>query len=197
MDNNSLMITDKPRCWWCGTDPLYQKYHDEEWGVPLHDDDRLFEMLLLEGFQAGLSWLTILKKRENFRRAFAGFDPRKVAEFTLKDESRLMADPGIVRNKLKVKSAIQNAKEFLKIQEEFGSFDKFIWSFTDGKTLISRPRPTRTTIVAKTKESDAISKALKKRGFNFVGSTIIYAHMQATGMVDDHVAGCFRTKQSK
>lgn len=195
MNNDSLITTDKPRCWWCGTDPLYQQYHDEEWGVPLHDDDRLFEMLLLEGFQAGLSWHTILKKRENFRKAFADFDPQKVARFTAKDEARLMTDAGIVRNKLKIKSAVQNAKEFLRIQEEFGSFDKFIWSFTSGKTLVSRPRPTRATIVAQTKESDAISKALKKRGFNFVGSTIIYAHMQATGMVDDHVAGCFRTKR--
>ena len=192
--NDSVTETDRPRCWWCGTDPIYQNYHDTEWGVPQHNDQALFEMLLLEGFQAGLSWLTILKKRDNFRKAYCNFNPVKIASFNAADEARLLSDPGIVRNKLKVNSSIQNARGFLRIQEEFGSFDSFIWGFTAGKTIVSSPRPTRSTIIAKSKESDAISKELKKRGFNFVGSTIIYAHMQATGMVDDHVDGCFKAK---
>lgn len=185
------------RCWWCGDDPLYVDYHDNEWGVPLHDDKRLFEMLILEGFQAGLSWLTILRKRENFRRAFAGFNVKKVAAFDARDIKRLMADAGIVRNLLKIKSAVINARCFMEVQREFGSFDKYIWGFTGGKTL-RRPRGmSKENLPVTSPESDALSKDLKKRGFKFVGSTIIYAHMQATGMVDDHVKDCFRAKRAK
>lgn len=186
--------TQKSRCWWCGEDPIYVEYHDKEWGRPLHDDQKLFEMLILEGFQAGLSWLTILKKRENFRKAFAKFDPKKVAKFSARDVQRLMKDAGIVRNRAKIKAAIQNAQAFLEIKEEFGSFDKYIWGFTKGKTL-RLPKMTRDKMRATSPESDALSKDLKSRGFNFVGSTIMYAHMQATGMVDDHVEGCFRYKK--
>ncbi len=182
----------KSRCWWCGDDPLYVAYHDTEWGVPVHDDTLLFEFLTLEGFQAGLSWLTILRKRQNFKAAFAQFNAEKVACFTVKDSERLMQDAGIVRNRAKIAAAVSNAQAFLKVQEEFGTFDTYIWRFTQGATLVSKPRPTRTTIRATSPESDALSKDLKKRGFRFVGSTIMYAHMQATGMVDDHTAECFR-----
>jgi len=168
-------------------------YHDEEWGAPLHDDRRLFEMLILEGAQAGLSWRTILHKRENYRKAFAGFDPRKVAQFTAKDEARLMADSGIVRNKLKIGAAIQNAKMVLEAQKEFGSFDAYIWSFVGGAPIRNDVKSLR-DVPAKTAISDAMSKALAKRGFKFVGSTICYAFMQATGMVNDHEAKCFRRK---
>lgn len=185
------------RCWWCGEDPLYVEYHDHEWGRPLHDDRRLFEMLVLEGFQAGLSWLTILKKRENFRRAFSGFDPCKVARFGARDVARLMRDAGIVRNRAKIEAAINNARCFLEVQKEFGSFDRYIWGFSGGQTLFS-PRPvTPKTIRAVSPESDALSKDLRERGFRFVGSTICYAHMQATGMVDDHEVGCFRCRHPK
>ncbi|MDZ4785382.1 MAG: DNA-3-methyladenine glycosylase I [bacterium] len=184
----------KQRCCWCGEDPIYVKYHDFEWGRPLHDDKALFEMLILEGFQAGLSWITILKKRENFRKAFAGFNAKKIAKFTSKDVARLMKDAGIIRNKLKIEAAIKNARGFLEIQKEFGSFDRYIWQFTNYKTL-RIPKMTRDKIRATSPESDALSKDLKKRGFNFVGSTICYAHMQATGMIDDHVEGCFRYKK--
>jgi DNA-3-methyladenine glycosylase I len=172
-------------------------YHDKEWGVPLHEDSKLFEFLILEGFQAGLSWLTILRKRENFRKAFLGLEPEKVAKFTQAKCERLMQDSGIVRNRLKIEGAVKNAKAFLKVQESFGSFDKYIWQFTEGRTLVSKPRPTKKTIRATTPESDAMSKDLRKRGFTFVGSTICYANMQAIGMVDDHVEECWRSSPNR
>ncbi|MDB5175079.1 MAG: DNA-3-methyladenine glycosylase [Phycisphaerales bacterium] len=167
------------------------RYHDEEWGVPQHDDRTLFEFLILEGAQAGLSWETILKKRENYRTAFHQFDARAIARYGPRDVARLLADPGIVRNKLKIASTIQNARIFLEVQKEFGSFDAFIWQFVDGKPKVNRPRGFK-QVPAKTPESDAMNKALLKRGFKFVGSTICYAYMQATGMVNDHLIGCFR-----
>jgi DNA-3-methyladenine glycosylase I len=179
------------RCDWCLKDPLYIHYHDEEWGVPVHDDRKLFEFLVLEGAQAGLSWLTILRKREGYRKAFADFDPEKVVRFTEKRIEKLLQDPAIIRNNLKVRSAVTNAKAFLKVQEEFGSFDKYIWQFTD-KKIITNKWETLKEIPARTKESDVMSKDLISRGFKFVGSTIMYAHMQATGMVNDHLVGCFR-----
>ncbi len=166
-------------------------YHDEEWGVPLHDDRRLFEMLTLEGAQAGLSWITILRKRENYRQAFARFDPRRVARFDKRKRERLMKDPGIVRNRLKVESVVQNAKAFLKVQEEFGSFDDYIWRFVRGEPLQNRFR-SLADIPARTRESDAMGRDLKMRGFRFVGSTTCYALMQAIGMVNDHLTNCFR-----
>ena len=184
----------KTRCAWVGDDPLYVTYHDMVWGVPVHDDQVLFEFLVLEGAQAGLSWLTILRKRENYRRAFAGFDPEKVAAFRAADVRRLLADPGIVRNRLKVHSAIQNAKAFLAVQEEVGSFDRFMWQFVGG-----RPKQNAWTSVKeippRTPESDTMSKELRRRGFTFVGSTICYAHMQAVGMVNDHTVDCFRYRE--
>jgi DNA-3-methyladenine glycosylase I len=179
------------RCWWCGEDPLYVEYHDTEWGVPVHDDRVLFEFLLLEGAQAGLSWITILRKREAYRKAFADFDPERVARFTPKKLERLMQDPGIVRNRLKIESAVKNARAFLQVQEEFGSFDEYQWRFVGGAPIQGGIR-SRKDIVPRTAVSDALSKDLKKRGFNFVGSTIVYAHMQAVGMVNDHVIDCFR-----
>ena len=179
------------RCVWCGTDPLYVAYHDTEWGVPVHDDRLLFEFLILEGAQAGLSWITILRKRENYRRAFAGFDAEKVARYGPRQIERLLADPGIVRNRLKVQAAVNNAQRFLEVQEAFGSFDAYIWRFVDGKPIVNR-RKSLSQIPASTKESDALGKDLKARGFKFVGSTICYAHMQATGMVNDHLVDCFR-----
>ena len=186
----------KRRCWWAdGGDPLYADYHDKEWGVPLHDDRKLFEMLLLEGFQAGLSWITILRKRENFRKAFHDFDPEIIAGFKQRDQERLMQDAGIVRNRLKVEGSVLNARAFLAAQDEFGSFDKFIWQFTGGKTLRKPGGLTREEIVAKTPESDRMSKELLRRGFKFAGSTICYAFMQAVGMVDDHVEGCWKYKR--
>ena len=172
-------------------DALYTAYHDKEWGLPLHDDRLLFEFLILEGAQAGLSWSTILHKRENYRKAFARFDPKKVAKFTRKDVARLMKDAGIVRNRLKIESAISNAQAYLAVQKEFGSFDSYIWSFVGGKPLLNRWR-TRGQVPDRTEISDKMSKDLKKRGFRFVGSTICYAFMQATGMVNDHAVGCFR-----
>ena len=182
------------RCAWAGADdPLMIAYHDEEWGRPVHDDRLLFEMLTLEGAQAGLSWRTILHKRENYRRAFMGFDPRKVAKFTEKDQARLMGDSGIVRNKLKIAATIQNAKMVLAAQKEFGSFDAYIWSFVGGKPIANKIESLR-DVPAKTAVSDAMSKALAKYGFKFVGSTICYAFMQATGMVNDHEAKCFARK---
>ncbi len=183
----------KKRCWWCGDNPIYIEYHDKEWGVPLHDDRKLFEMLILEGFQAGLSWITILKKRDNFRAAFANFDPHKILRFNRKDVARLMKDAGIIRNRLKIEAAITNARCFLEVQKEFGSFDRYIWQFTNYKSIRSPIPPTKKTIRSTSPESDAMSKDLKKRGFKFVGSTICYAHMQATGMVNDHTADCFRS----
>ncbi len=181
------------RCPWAGTDPLYVRYHDDEWGVPLHDDRKLFEFLILEGAQAGLSWITILKKRENYRRAFGGFDAGEVARYTARDVARLLKDPGIVRNRLKIASAVRNARAFLKIQDEFGSFDAYSWRFVDGRPVVNRWRSLK-ELPARTPVSDAFSKDLKQRGFNFVGSTILYAHMQAVGMVNDHLANCFRHK---
>ena len=182
------------RCGWAGSDPIYVKYHDDEWGVPVHDDRTLFEFLILEGAQAGLSWITILKRREGYRRAFDGFDPQKVALYGEADVVRLLGDPGIIRNRAKVRSAILNARAFLKVQEEFGSFDAYIWSFVDGEPIVNRLK-SMAEIPASTDLSDAISKDLKKRGFSFVGTTIIYAHMQATGMVNDHVTDCFRYRE--
>ncbi len=185
------MPDSKVRCSWPGDDELYCRYHDEEWGVPVHDDRKLFEFLVLEGAQAGLSWITILRRREGYRNAFADFDATKVAEFKEADVERLLGDPGIIRNRAKVNSAIQNARAFLKIQEEFGSFDSYIWNFVDGAPIVNR-FDAMGQIPASTPLSDTISKDLKKRGFSFVGTTIMYAHMQATGMVNDHVVQCFR-----
>ena len=179
------------RCAWAGSDPLYMTYHDEEWGVPAHDDRHLFEMLILEGAQAGLSWITILRKREAYRKAFAGFDPAKVAKFDARKIERLMRDEGIVRNRLKIEGAVRNARAFLDVQREAGSFDRYIWQFTGGSPK-QNSRKVMKDVPATTPESDAMSKDLKKRGFTFVGSTICYAFMQATGMVNDHTVDCFR-----
>jgi len=184
----------KQRCGWVTADPLYMTYHDEEWGVPVHDDRRLFEFLILEGAQAGLSWITILRKRENYRRALARFDVRKVAGFSATDLQRLLADPGIVRNRLKLQATIDNARAFLRVQKDEGSFDKLIWSFTDGTTLQNRWRSLK-EVPADTTEAQAMSRALKQRGFRFVGPTICYAFMQAVGIVNDHVVDCFRHRQ--
>jgi len=184
-------VLRKPRCWWCGEDPLYCEYHDKEWGVPVHDDRKIIEMLTLEGFQAGLSWITILRKRDNFRKAFKNFEARKVARFGKADVARLMRDEGIIRNRLKIEAAITNARRFLEVEKEFGSFDRYIWRFTGNRTLRNPNGVTRKTMRPTSPESDALSKDLKQRGFKFVGSTVCYAHMQATGMVDDHVVGCF------
>ena len=179
------------RCAWAGSDPLYVTYHDEEWGVPAHDDRHLFEMLILEGAQAGLSWITILRKREAYRKAFAGFDPAKVAKFDARKIERLMKDEGIVRNRLKIEGAVRNARAFLDVRREFGSFDRYIWQFTGGVPK-QNARKSMKDVPPTTPESDAMSKDLKKRGFTFVGSTICYAFMQATGMVNDHTVDCFR-----
>jgi len=179
------------RCGWCNSSELYQKYHDEEWGVPVYDDLKLFEFLLLETFQAGLSWITILNKRENFRKAFDDFDYQIIANYSEDKIHELLLDPGIIRNKLKVNSAVSNAQAFIKVQEEFGSFSKYIWGFVDGKP-IDNQRKSLKEVQATTPLSDTISKDLKKRGFKFVGSTVVYAHMQATGMVNDHVADCWK-----
>jgi len=180
----------RTRCGWAAGD-LAIRYHDEEWGVPCHDDRTLFEFLILEGAQAGLSWNTILNKRENYRQALAGFDPERVAKFDRRKVEQLLRDPGIVRNQLKVTSAIGNAKAFLRVQEEFGSFDRYVWQFVGGQPRLNR-RKSLAQVPARTAESDAVSKDLKRRGFNFVGSTICYAFMQAVGMVNDHIVGCFR-----
>ena len=184
----------KVRCAWPGVDPLYCAYHDEEWGVPLHDEQRLFEFLILEGAQAGLSWITILRKRENYRAAFDGFDPESIARYDTNKIESLLQDAGIVRNRLKVEAAVNNARRFLEVQNEFGSFDRFIWQFVDGKPKQNKWR-SLVDIPTTTPESDTMSKELKRRGFKFVGSTICYAHMQATGMVNDHITSCFRHKQ--
>jgi DNA-3-methyladenine glycosylase I len=186
--------TAKPRCAWCGTDPLYVRYHDEEWGVPVHDDRRHFEFLILEGAQAGLSWITILRKRENYREAFADFGPERVARYGKRDIERLLNNPGIVRNRLKVEGAVKNARAFLEVQEEFDGFDDYVWRFVGGKPMRNRWTQMQ-QVPATTPQSDALSKDLKKRGFTFVGSTIVYAHMQAVGMVNDHVVDCFRHRQ--
>ena len=187
-------MKDKPICAWAQSHELNRIYHDAEWGVPLHDDTKLFEFLILEGAQAGLSWLTILKKRENYRRAFDGFDAEKVARYGEKKIAALLADEGIIRNRLKVRAAVINAQAFLKVQKEFGSFDKYIWQFVGGKPVVNR-RQSMKEIPAKTKENDAMSKDLIKRGFKFVGSTICFAHMQAAGMVNDHTVDCWRWRE--
>ncbi len=184
-------MASKTRCTWPGTDPLMLAYHDEEWGTPLHDDRLLFEFLILEGAQAGLSWRTILNKRENYRRAFDRFDAKKIARYDARKKKQLLADPGIVRNRLKIDSTIDNARAFLEAQEEFGSFDSYIWRFVDGKPIRNEFRALK-EVPARTNASDVMSKDLKKRGFRFVGSTICYAFMQATGMVNDHTVDCFR-----
>lgn len=179
------------RCPWCGSDPLYTAYHDNEWGVPVHDDRTWFEFLVLEGAQAGLSWITILRKRENYRKAFDAFDVQKVARYTPARVEKLLQNEGIVRNRLKIESTVSNAKAFIAVQKEFGSFDAYMWQFVDGTPIVNRPR-TLKDVPASTPLSDRISKDMKKRGFRFVGSTIIYAHLQATGVVNDHLVGCHR-----
>ncbi|HMI07920.1 MAG TPA: DNA-3-methyladenine glycosylase I [Flavobacterium sp.] len=181
----------KIRCKWCVGDALYEKYHDEEWGVPVYDDKKLFEFLILETFQAGLSWITILRKRENFRKAFDNFDYKKIARYPEEKIEALMQDAGIIRNQLKIHAAVSNAVAFMKIQDEFGSFSNYIWGFVDNKPIVNNLR-NLSQVQATTPVSDMISKDLKKRGFKFVGSTVVYAHMQATGMVDDHVADCWK-----
>ena len=181
----------KTRCAWCGEDPLYVAYHDQEWGKPVWDDKTLFEFLILETFQAGLSWITILRKRENFREAFDYFDYKKIAGYGEEKYGALMENPGIIRNQLKIRSAISNAVAFMKIQEEFGSFSDYMWAFVDHKPVVNKWKSMK-DLPARTEISDLISKDLKKRGFKFVGSTVVYAHMQATGMVNDHVTHCFR-----
>jgi DNA-3-methyladenine glycosylase I len=190
------MNDEKTRCSWATSDPLYVRYHDEEWGVPVHDDRHLFEMLILEGAQAGLSWITILRKREAYRRAFAGFDPAKVARFDARKVASLMKDEGIVRNRLKIESTVSNARAYLDLVNDEGSFDGYLWSFVGGEPIRRHPA-SRTDVPATSPESDAMSKALKKRGFRFVGSTICYAFMQACGLVDDHVRACFRAAHSR
>ena len=181
----------KKRCEWCGSDLLYIKYHDEEWGVPVHDDQKIFEMLVLEGAQAGLSWITVLKKRENYRKAFDGFDALKVSKYTEKRIAKLLENSGIIRNRLKVNAAVTNAKAFLKIQKEYEHFDEYIWQFVGHKPIINKFKGMK-DLPSKTEISDKMSKDLKKRGFKFVGSTICYAFMQAVGMVNDHTTDCFR-----
>jgi DNA-3-methyladenine glycosylase I len=182
------------RCVWAGSDPLYRAYHDAEWGVPLHDDRALFEFLILEGAQAGLSWITILKKRENYRAAFDNFDATRVARYDANQIESLLQNPGIVRNRLKVQSAVVNAQKFIEVQQEFGSFDAFVWRFVGSKTKQNAWR-SLAEVPASTAESDAMSRELKRRGFKFVGSTICYAFMQATGMVNDHTTDCYRHKE--
>jgi DNA-3-methyladenine glycosylase I len=182
---------EKSRCAWAGNDPLYQVYHDQEWGVPLHDDHALFEFLILEGAQAGLSWITVLRKREHYRAVFDNFDAARIARYDKDKIKSLLADAGIIRNRLKMEAAVNNAQKFLDTQQEFGSFDAFIWQFVGGVPKQNRWH-TQSDVPVTTAESDAMSKELKRRGFKFVGSTICYAYMQATGMVNDHVAGCFR-----
>jgi DNA-3-methyladenine glycosylase I len=190
---SDFMKTEKTRCPW-PTDELYIRYHDEEWGVPVHDDRLLFEFIILEGAQAGLSWRTILNKRENYRVAFDHFDAEKIARYTETKVAKLLKNEGIVRNQLKIRSTIQNARAFLKVREEFGSFNAYQWRFVDGKPIINHRRSMK-EVPARTKESDAMSKDLLQRGFKFVGSTICYAHMQAVGMVNDHLVTCFRHKE--
>lgn len=186
----------KKRCDWCGSEPIYVDYHDKEWGVPVHDDRTHFEMIILDGAQAGLSWITILKRRDGYREAFDNFDIKKVSKYSDKKIEKLLTNPGIIRNRLKVNSAVKNAKAFLEIQKEFGSFDDYIWQFVNHKTIQNKWKK-MSHLPAKTAESDAMSKDLKKRGFSFVGSTICYAYMQAAGMVNDHITSCFRYKEIK
>ena len=188
-------LNDKNRCPWVDlTKPDYVEYHDKEWGVPVHDDRTIFEFLTLEAAQAGLSWYTVLRKRQSYRQAFADFDPEKVARYGKKQIEALLSNPGIIRNRLKINAAVINAGKFLQVQAEFGSFDKYIWRFVDGKPIVNRLKSLK-NYPATSRESDALSKDLKQRGFKFVGSTIVYAHMQATGMVDDHVTSCFRRQK--
>ena len=186
----------KKRCAWVKNDPLYVEYHDTEWGVPLYDDRKLFEFLILEGAQAGLSWITVLKKRENYRKVFDLFDPKKVARYDKRKIRRLLNDAGIIRNRLKIESAVSNARLFLEVQKEFGSFSAYNWSFVGGKPKMNRWKSFK-ELPAKTAESDAFSKDIRKRGFKFVGPTIMYAHMQAVGMVNDHTTDCFRYRELK
>lgn len=192
MDNTNM----KHRCAWSGTDPLYNLYHDKEWGIPVHDDRKLFEMLTLEGAQAGLSWITILRKRENYRKAFDNFDAKKIVKYNAKKISSLMKNEGIVRNRLKIESVVSNAKAFLEVQKEFGSFDNYIWQFVGGKPIVNKRKSIK-DIPPKTVEAEVMSKELKKRGFRFVGQTICYAFMQACGIVNDHEVKCFRYKQEQ
>ncbi len=187
------MAKQRTRCAWAARDDMWS-YHDTEWGVPVHDDQKHFEFLTLEGAQAGLSWSTILNKREGYRRAFAGFDPVKVARFTPAKISKMLLDPGIVRNRSKVECAVSNAHQFLALVDEVGSFDKYIWSFVGGKTIVNRWSESK-QIPAMSKESDALAKDLKKRGFKFVGSTVMYAHLQAAGLINDHLVGCWRWRE--
>jgi len=191
-----MPATEPTRCAWAGTDPRMIAYHDKEWGVPVHDDRRLFEFLILEGAQAGLSWSTILYKRDAYREAFAGFDPAKVARFDRRRIERLLTNDGIVRNRLKIEAAVSNARATLELQKEIGSFEKFVWSFVGGKPMINRRRSLK-DVPARTTQSDALSAALKQRGFRFVGSTICYAFMQATGLVNDHLVTCTRYSASR
>ena len=183
----------KQRCAWCEKDDLYRNYHDNEWGKPVYDDETIFEFLILETFQAGLSWYTVLAKRENFRKAFDNFNLKKIANYSEDKMAQLAEDAGIIRNKLKIKATVSNAQAFIKVQEEFGSFSKYIWGFVDGKPIDNQPK-TLSEVKATTPISDALSKDLKKRGFKFVGSTVMYAHMQATGMVNDHILECHTRK---
>ncbi|NJY61170.1 DNA-3-methyladenine glycosylase I [Salinimicrobium sp. CDJ15-81-2] len=189
-------MEEKIRCGWCVGDRLYETYHDLEWGVPLKDDAAIFEFLTLETFQAGLSWITVLRKRENFRKAFDDFDYQKIAEYSEEKTEALMQDSGIIRNRLKILAAVSNSQAFMKVQQEFGSFSKYIWDFVDHNPVQNRWK-TLSEVPATTAISDALSKDLKKRGFKFVGSTVVYAHMQATGMVNDHITGCFRHQEVK
>jgi DNA-3-methyladenine glycosylase I len=189
-------MEEKFRCPWCTKTEKYMRYHDEEWGVPVHDDHRHFEFLVLEGAQAGLSWLTVLNKREGYSKNFADFDPEKVARFTPKRIEKILLDPGIIRNRLKVQATVNNAKRFLEVQKEFGSFDKYIWKFVDGKPIVNKWKSLK-QIPPTSKESDALSKDLIKRGFKFVGTTVIYAHMQACGLINDHLVDCHRYRETK
>ena len=183
-------MEEKIRCGWCGKDALYQKYHDEEWGKPVYEDDKIFEFLILESFQAGLSWITILRKRENFRKAFDDFDYQKIAQYSEDKVEALMQDAGIIRNRLKILATINNAQKFMEVQKEFGNFSQYIWGFVGGTPIVNAPK-TLKEVPAITEISDALAKDLKKRGFKFMGSTVVYAHMQATGMVNDHIEDCW------
>jgi DNA-3-methyladenine glycosylase I len=196
LTRDSTFTDARERCTWCTGDPLYIRYHDEEWGRPVHDDGLLFEFLILEAAQAGLSWLTILRKRENYRKAFDGFDPLRIARYSAAKIERLLQNPGIVRNRLKIEAAVSNAAAFREVQREFGSFDRYLWDFVDGKPVVSRWRASA-NVPAHTPLSDRVSKDLRARGFRFVGSTIVYAYLQAVGVVDDHLRMCFRARRSR
>ena len=195
MTERDAVQDDRVRCWGGPEDPLMMRYHDEQWGFPVHDDRQLFESLVLDGFQAGLSWRTILHKRENFRRAFSGFDPEKVSRYGEEETQRLLADAGIVRNRMKIAATILNAAHFIEVQREFGSFDRYLWGFTGGETLRNPEGVVAGAVPASTPESDALSADLKRRGFRFVGTTICYAVMQSVGLVDDHLDTCWRVTE--